>query len=133
MGQKMKPRTTTSSTTRQPKRYLGTRDDSGGLTVWVSDPNGSEAPLGHKKHQSICFECGYVGSGPADLALSMCSDAIGPEERELPLASGQLVGHQAWEAHAVVMERIVAKLDRAVDWEVPAAEVLHFAGRKARS
>jgi hypothetical protein len=109
---------------RRGKYYLGVRADDGSLVVWVSETGGSERPLPHLKHHSVCFECGYNGSGPSDLALAMCADALGPEKQEHKLSGGGTVGRDAWAAHVVVRERIVAILDRQEDWEVHEGEVL---------
>ena len=63
------------------KRYLGTRGASG-CDVCVED-EGRRYPLRHVvRHSPDGFEWGYGGSGPADLALSILTDAAGPETAE---------------------------------------------------
>ena len=65
------------------KVYRGTRADDGG-TVTVSDGTG-ERPLTPRldlrRHSPTGFEWGYGGSGPAQLALALCADALGDDDR----------------------------------------------------
>ncbi|HHY79747.1 DUF6166 domain-containing protein [Thermoanaerobacter sp. RKWS2] len=60
------------------KVYKGRRGYDGiEVTVFDTDTN-EETPLNHIiKHSPTGFEWGYGGSGPADLALSILTDAAG--------------------------------------------------------
>lgn len=68
------------------KFYSGKRG-SRGADVWVtSDPPGKFGKSYHlplrldlRNHSPTGFEWGYGGSGPAQLALALCADAVGDE------------------------------------------------------
>lgn len=52
----------------------------GGQIVYVVNPDGSERVLKHiVRHSPDGFNWGYGGSGPADLALSILWDCLGPK------------------------------------------------------
>ena len=56
-------------------RFLATRNARGELVVTVDDGDRNPYPLEHRVlHSPTGFECGYAGSGPADLARSICWD-----------------------------------------------------------
>lgn len=56
--------------------YLGKRLRSGERAAWVDD-RGRRVPLCHiVRHSPTGIEWGYGGSGPADLALSILTDAV---------------------------------------------------------
>ena len=60
---------------RPTNRYVALRTSYG---LCVFRPDGSELPL-HldlRNHSPTGFECGYGGSGPAQLALALLADAI---------------------------------------------------------
>lgn len=57
--------------------------------------------LGVYRHSPSGFEWGYLGSGPAQLALALCVEVVGPE--------------RAVRVHQVVKDRLVARLD-GDDW-----------------
>ncbi len=64
------------------KVYHGTRADDGS-TVIASDEAG-ERPLAPRFdlrcHSPTGFQWGYGGSGPAQLALALCADALGDDD-----------------------------------------------------
>lgn len=68
------------------KTYTGERTPDG-LQVAVTDPaKPDEARLLNprfdlRKHSPTGFEMGYSGSGPAQLALALCADALGDDAR----------------------------------------------------
>lgn len=70
------------------KRYIGTRVEMGpaDVTVVVALPDGGvdhRYALPHIcRHSPDGFQWGYGGSGPADLALSILTDAVGKEKAE---------------------------------------------------
>lgn len=72
------------------RRRLGTR-------VMVLQPDGGYF-LPHVRRHSESFEWGYGGSGPADLALSLLTDCVGPEMAQ------QLYGNFKWEVVAGLPE-----------------------------
>jgi hypothetical protein len=62
------------------KRYCGLRTDSG-PAVWIEDGR-VRRDLPHVvRHSPTGFNWGYGGSGPADLALSLLTDALGHRRR----------------------------------------------------
>jgi len=85
--------------------YVGIRTQEGAL-VWVvrNRPKGTTVePLRHiVRHSPTGFEWGYLGSGPADLALSILADFLHDEEAADALA------------HAF-KERVIARLP-ATTW-----------------
>src|SRR4051812_29976401 len=71
------------------RRYLGTRNAQiGGATVLVmDDPNDTaktrylDPRLDLHNHSPDGFQWGYLGSGPAQLALALLADALDDDER----------------------------------------------------
>jgi hypothetical protein len=85
---------------------------------------GLKRPLKHHVHHSPDgFECGYGGSGPADLALALAADAIGAERERVRIFQGE-VGRRAWDAHMRVKAELVTTLPRDGDWTIFESEVL---------
>jgi hypothetical protein len=69
------------------KTYMGVAqcdDGSGGCVVHVIDDRGCR-PLDPRfdlrEHSPTGFNWGYGGSGPAQLALALCADALGDDAR----------------------------------------------------
>lgn len=98
------------------KVYGGKRikDAEGGsdVLVVVVDDNGAR-PLPLRldlyEHSPTGFEWGYAGSGPAQLALAICADALGDDRRA-----------ERWHQH--VKSALVATID-ADEWTISAREV----------
>lgn len=69
-----------------PRSYTGTRRADGGIHV-TRFMAGTGAPLAPRldlhNHSPTGFEWGYGGSGPAQLALALCADALGDDQRAL--------------------------------------------------
>lgn len=66
------------------KIYEGTRIDGRGCVVTVGDDTGKRGLRPRHdlfNHSPTGFEWGYGGSGPAQLALAICADALGDDER----------------------------------------------------
>lgn len=66
------------------KVYVGIREEDGTLTVRV---NGKQLNprLDLWNHSPTGFECGYHGSGPAQLALALLADHLGKDEEAVVL------------------------------------------------
>ncbi|MHB8508936.1 MAG: DUF6166 domain-containing protein [Candidatus Dormibacteria bacterium] len=80
------------SPTARGRYYLGRRSDAGRLEVLVHDAQG-DRPLEHVVfHSPDGFECGYAGSGPADLSLSILADALSEDG----LAAASQAGERLW-------------------------------------
>lgn len=61
------------------KMYVGVRE-RGYARIYVETPEGQRYSLRHVvRHSPTGLEFGYGGSGPADLALSILTDAVGAE------------------------------------------------------
>jgi hypothetical protein len=62
-------------------RYVGTRTKEGATVTRETDDGGGPLPprLDLWDHSPTGFEWGYNGSGPAQLALAIASDAVGDE------------------------------------------------------
>ena len=68
------------------KRYIGEQTPDGLQVVVVdpSNPDGSyllDPRYDLRNHSPTGFSAGYSGSGPAQLALALCADALGDDER----------------------------------------------------
>ena len=75
-------------------------DDDGKALVWVYGDRPLPYPLPHVVHHSPTgFEWGYGGSGPSDLALSILSFVIGPEQETVGVYEGKRCGARAWDLH----------------------------------
>ncbi len=94
--------------------YYGRRNTEGSCRVVVVEANGTMRPLDPRleleNRSPTGFEWGYAGSGPAQLALALCADALGDDEAALS-----------------VFQRfkfaVVAHLHRSRPWSMTAAEV----------
>lgn len=65
------------------RTYIADRRRFGTTVLAVEEFEGRrhEKPLKHfARHSPAGFEWGYPGSGPADLALALCADAMGAIE-----------------------------------------------------
>jgi hypothetical protein len=98
------------------KTYVGKRDDDANtLEVVVQPSPGRTYPLDPRydvrNHSPTGFECGYSGSGPAQLALAICLDALGN------VAQAEAV-YQKFKA------KVIAGLPRMAGWELSETEVL---------
>ena len=67
------------------RRYVGERTPEG-VQVVVTDSAKPDAPrplnprFDLRNHSPTGFEMGYAGSGPAQLALALCADALGNDK-----------------------------------------------------
>lgn len=82
------------------KIYSGDRR-SGRPTVTVVEFDDQERPLDHDHRHSDCFEWGYRGSGPTDLARMILADHLGwppPIELYEPFRNEVVdeLPHQRW-------------------------------------
>lgn len=99
-----------------PKTYVGKRDDDDNtLTVSVKVSEGRTYPLDPRydvrNHSPTGFESGYSGSGPAQLALAICCDALGDVA-------------QAEKIYQQFKFKVIAALPRMTNWELTETEVL---------
>lgn len=101
-----------------PKIYVGERNKDKTLSVYTRlDENGQlrlrnlNPRFDLRNHSPTGFESGYSGSGPAQLALAICADVLGDDEK------AQTV-YQGFKAACV------AKLPRDAHWELTEAQVL---------
>src|SRR5512139_3403955 len=89
----------------------GQRAADGRALAWIND----DQPLPHVVHHSPTgFNWGYGGSGPADLALSILSFVIGPEQETVGIFEGARCGALAWQLHQPFKWTYVARWDK--DW-----------------
>jgi len=95
------------------KTYRGERYPDGQLCVDVIEEDGRRRPLDPRRdlfnHSLTGFECGYAGSGPAQLALAILADRLGDHRRAVAL-------HQAFK------EAVVATLPQT-GFTLPEIEV----------
>lgn len=94
--------------------YYGRRDAEGTCRVVVVEANGSMRPLDPRleleNRSPTGFEWGYSGSGPAQLALTLCADALGNDEAAIAVFQPFKFA-------------VIASLDCASPWAMTAAEV----------
>lgn len=64
------------------KRYKGKRNAQGELIITV-DGQPLDRRLDLRNHSPSEFECGYNGSGPAQLALTMLADCLRDDEQAI--------------------------------------------------
>lgn len=104
----------TSTAAETGRVYVGIRTAEGlAVNVQRPDARGAHAirRLRHYEwHSPTGFECGYAGSGPADLALAILADYL----RDPRLAA---LKHQAFKAD------VVAHLPANRDWRLPEERV----------
>ena len=98
------------------KTYIGRRDDdNNALEVTVKHETGRTQDLNPRydlrNHSPTGFECGYNGSGPAQLALAICADALGDDNKALA-------------AYQRFKFKIVAGLSHTEGWELSEIIVL---------
>jgi len=67
------------------------------------------------RHSPDGFEWGYMGSGPADLALSILADHLGETPSESEINSGRF---RAWGLHQDFKSQIVGGMPRAEAWTI---------------
>lgn len=68
------------------KIYVGKRIEGAGALVTVTDDKGTrmlDPRHDLRNHSPNGFEWGYGGSGPGQLALALCADALGDDARSL--------------------------------------------------
>jgi hypothetical protein len=56
-----------------------------------------------RNHSPTGFECGYAGSGPAQLALAICADVLGDDEH-------------AQRVYQAFKTKVIAALPQDADW-----------------
>jgi hypothetical protein len=97
------------------KIYVGERDEEDNtLTVSIKVDGGRTYPLDPRydvrNHSPTGFECGYSGSGPAQLALAICCDALGDVA-------------QAERVYQQFKFKVIAGLPSMKDWELTETSV----------
>ena len=106
------------------KLYRGTRDASAGCIVEVIEGN-DERDLNPRfdlaNHSPTGFEWGYGGSGPAQLALALCADALGSGAEERALRFYQdikfsIIANLARDGWEFSAEYLVAAIQHADDF-----------------
>ncbi|HEY0838290.1 MAG TPA: DUF6166 domain-containing protein [Azospirillum sp.] len=100
------------------RQYHGVRqgtDTAARQCVYVIGDDGMPAPLDPRldirNHSPTGFRWGYAGSGPAQLALALCADALGDDRR-------------AERIHQHYTFAVVARWPQAFDWTQTQAEVI---------
>lgn len=94
---------------------LKNQDQHRDVRIWRDVDGTLKANVRHLAHHSPSgFECGYGGSGPADLALSILEafvPAAGGDSSET-LYKGQRCSRFAWAHHQAFKGEVIAKLSR---------------------
>lgn len=100
------------------KTYIGRRNDSDKALTVYTKRDGSSRSLRKldprfdlRTHSPTGFECGYAGSGPAQLALAICADALGNDGKAKTI-------YQRFKVATI------AALPRDSDWELTEDQVL---------
>lgn len=63
-----------------------------------------------RNHSPSGFECGYLGSGPAQLALALCADALDDDDR----------ARRVYQAYKM---RVVVALPKTGSWQLEESDV----------
>lgn len=125
------------------KRYEGRRLNNGICKVHVvvdgvSTPLDPRLDLANKSPTG--FEWGYAGSGPAQLALAICADALGDDARALRLHQGfkmrvvvGLAQRQPWLLMHDTVCMICAAIERDLDRAGPRRTPQATFGRRAEA
>lgn len=95
------------------KYYMAERKPLGPV-VTVNQEGEWDYTLPHIcRHSPDGFEWGYGGSGPADLALSMLTDAVGAElaERHYQRFKSQFIASQPFEGFCISSALVQAWID----------------------
>lgn len=120
-------------------KYVGERT-AGGLHVYVVEAGVLIRPLSPRldlfNHSPLGFECGYQGSGPAQLALAILADHLatradeilaacfaGCESDEVDLRRTSLADRVAVHLHQAFKASVIAKLPRDRAFALTSAEV----------
>lgn len=93
------------------------RDADGGLATNITQEIRHHSPTG--------FECGYAGSGPADLALNVLHRFLPPScdgEEPISCRDGQKVSAAAWNLHQSFKSDFIEPMDRS-GGTITAAEI----------
>jgi hypothetical protein len=99
----------------QGRTYLGKRGFSGHTDVWIERPGGAMQIHHVIRHSPDGFEWGYSGSGPSDLALSICWDALGYEPRPASVIA--------------VRDQLIATI-QGDEWELTLGQVMDVIARE---
>jgi hypothetical protein len=96
------------------KTYFGYRSPAGPV-VQVSEPNYKTIPLRHiPRHSPTGFEWAYSGSGPADLALAICADAMRSErdaERVYQAFKSRVIANLHWDRWSLTTAQVLAEIN----------------------
>ena len=96
------------------RSYHGHRDVNGDCHVVVIGPDGMrhglDPRLDLENKSPTGFEWGYGGSGPAQLALALCADALGDHKAALAI-------YQRFKFN------VIARLDRMAPWSMTVSDV----------
>ncbi len=91
------------------KVYRGIRKETGELAVTVNEKT-LDPRLDLWNHSPTGFECGYVGSGPAQLALAILADHLGDDKKAVAL-------------HQQFKWALIANLPRERGWRLTESNV----------
>jgi hypothetical protein len=98
------------------KTYVGIRDPDGVCRVTV-DGKALNPRLDLRNHSPTGFEWGYSGSGPAQLALALCADVTGEDDRAVNVyqhfKNGIVSGmaKSGWEFSEAAMLTVIEKIE----------------------
>lgn len=122
--------------------YHGRYDERGNLIVGV-DGEALESRCDLFNHSPLGFECGYGGSGPAQLALAILADHFLHRVTDMPIAEkaaglGPLLDdlpavadHLAVRLHQAFKFGVIATLKRGAPWAITSSDVTDWLQRRA--
>lgn len=100
------------------KRYIGRRLADNTLAVNVEYDDGKGHPLQHHvRHSPTGFECGYGGSGPADLARCILIDHRLLHKQAEREGDSLVLPYQAFKFE------VIAHLPRDADWTLTDGDI----------
>ena len=74
-------------------------------------------------HSPTGFECGYGGSGPAQLALAIVADHLGAEPGPVPLGEEDTARARTVRRYQTFKWHVIANLPRDENWELSSEDV----------
>lgn len=111
--------------------YTGMRTPAGAPVVMVSASGYGGGYLRHVQCHGAQLDWGYLGTGAADLALSLLADALG-ERLASPVTPAE--GPQrAWRHYRDFKVAFVARWPRSGEWRITRAEIVAWVAEQERS
>jgi len=107
------------------------------ITLWRDDNGYAQAsiPQRHIHHSQTGYEFGYLGSGPADLALNILALYLplshqSDRHEAMKLWDNTEVSARAWSLHQQFKQDIVARIPQEAGGTITIQQVMFWLGQK---